>query len=88
MPFGASLGEDIAAAVRGVARELTSSVAQSASPVTTASSQLTRRVAEIEAACASGALAPSACEDAKRQAIQQFSQTLGLGDNPAPRPGN
>jgi hypothetical protein len=88
MPVGAWLGEDVAAALRGVTRELKSSVAQPATPATSASSQLTRRLAEIEAACASGALAPSACEDAKRQAIQQFSQSLGLGDNPAPRPAN
>ncbi len=86
LPVGARLGENIVTVLGSVTGELKSSAGQHVTPATSASSQLASQLSEIEGACNSGALAPSACGEAKRQAIQQFSQSIGLGESPAPRP--
>jgi hypothetical protein len=88
LPVSNWFGEDVVAALRGVTRELKSSVVEPANSAPSPSAQLARRLADIEAACTSGVLTPSACDEAKRQAIQSMSQALGLGENPAPRQAN
>ena len=88
LPVSTWLGEDVAAALRGLTRELKTSVVEPVTPPASPATQLAKRLADIEAACKSGVLTPSACEEAKRQAIQSMSQSLGLGDNSAPRQAN
>lgn len=88
LPVSAWLGEDVAAALRGLTRDLKTSVVEPVSPPASPAAQLAKRLADIDAACTSGILTPAACEDAKRQAIQSMSQALGLGDSAAPRQAN
>jgi hypothetical protein len=81
-------GADMDALLRGITQNLKASVVDPVSTAPSAAMQLARRLADIEAACTSGVLTPSACEEAKRQAIQSMSQALGIGDSTAPRPAN
>lgn len=88
LPVTNWFGADVVAAIRGVTQDLKTSVVDPVSPAPSAATLLARRLADIEAACTSGVLTPSACEEAKRQAIQSMSQALGIGENAAPRPAN
>ncbi len=84
LPVSQWIGEDFAAALRGLTRELKSSVTAGnpAQPSTAVS--LSRRMSDIEAACASGVLAPSACDEAKRNLLQSVSDQLGVRDGATP----
>lgn len=86
LPVGAQLGENAAAMLGSFNQAFKPSAAQPAPSATRASSQLAIQLNEIEGACNSGALDASACAEAKRQAIRQFSQSIGLGESAAPRP--
>ncbi|MCA3420302.1 MAG: hypothetical protein INF88_15515 [Roseomonas sp.] len=88
LPVSNWFGADVVAALRGVTQELRASVVEPVSPAPSAATLLARRLADIEAACTSGVLTPSACEEAKRQAIQSMSQALGIGETSVPRPAN
>ena len=88
LPVSNWFGADVVAAIRGLTQGLKTSVVDPVSTAPSAAIQLARRLADIEAACTSGVLTPSACEEAKRQAIQSMSQALGIGENAAPRPAN
>ena len=88
LPVSNWFGADVVAAIRGLTQQVKSSVVEPVAPAPTAAAALARRLADIEAACTSGVLTPSACEEAKRQAIQSMSQALGVGDSSAPRPAN
>jgi hypothetical protein len=63
-------------------------VGEQVAPATSPAKLLARRLADIEAACTSSVLTPSACEEAKRQAIQSMSQALAIGETATPRPAN
>jgi hypothetical protein len=88
LPVSNWFGADVVAAIRGYTEQVKASVAEPVAPATSAAAALARRLADIEAACTSGVLTPSACDEAKRQAIQSMSQALGIGDSAAPRPAN
>ena len=88
LPVSNWFGADVVAAIRGYTQQVKASVVEPVTPAPSAATLLARRLADIEAACTSGVLTPSACEEAKRQAIQSMSQALGIGDSPAPRPAN
>jgi hypothetical protein len=88
LPVTNWFGADMVAAIRGATQNLKASVVDPVSPTPSPATLLARRLADIEAACTSGVLTPSACEEAKRQAIQSMSQALGIGENAAPRPAN
>jgi hypothetical protein len=88
LPVSNWFGADVVAALRGITQDLKTSVVDPVSPAPSAATLLARRLADIEAACTSGVLTPSACEEAKRQAIQSISQALGIGETAAPRPAN
>jgi hypothetical protein len=88
LPVSNWFGADVVAAIRGYTGQVKASVVDPVSPAPSAATLLARRLAEIEAACTSGVLTPATCEEAKRQAIQSMSQTLGIGDSAAPRPAN
>jgi hypothetical protein len=88
LPVSNWFGADMVAAIRGATQNLKASVVDPVSPTPSPATLLARRLADIEAACTSGVLTPSACEEAKRQAIQSMSQALGIGENAAPRPAN
>jgi hypothetical protein len=88
LPVNNWFGADVVAAIRGVTQDLKANVAQPVSPAPSPATLLARRLADIEAACTSGVLTPSACDEAKRQAIQSMSQALGIGEAAAPRPAN
>jgi len=80
-------GADVVDAFRSVTQNLKESVVDPVSPTPSPATLLARRLADIEAACTSGVLAPSGCEEAKRLAIQSLSQALGIRDSTAPPPG-
>lgn len=88
LPVSNWFGADVVAALRGITQDLKTSVVEPVSPAPSSATLLARRLADIEAACTSGVLTPSACEEAKRQAIQSMSQALGIGETAAPRPAN
>ncbi len=88
LPVSNWIGADVVAALRGVTQDLKTSVVEPVSPAPSPATLLARRLADIEAACTSGVLTPSACDEAKRQAIQSMSQALGMGDSTVPRPAN
>ena len=88
LPVSNWFGADVVAAIRGYTAQVRPSVAEPVAPTPSAATALARRLADIEAACTSGVLTPSACEEAKRQAIQGISQALGIGETSAPRPAN
>ena len=88
LPVSNWFGADVVAAIRGYTEQVKASVAEPVAPATSAAAALARRLADIEAACTSGVLTPSACDEAKHLAIQSMSQTLGIGDSSAPRPAN
>jgi hypothetical protein len=88
LPVSNWFGADVVAAIRGVTKDLRSSVVEPVAPPPSPAVLLARRLADIDAACTSGVLTPSACEEAKRQALQSMSQALGMGDNATPRPAN
>jgi hypothetical protein len=88
LPVSNWFGADVVAAIRGYTGQVKASVVDPVAPATSAAAALARRLADIEAACTSGVLTPATCEEAKRQAIQSMSQTLGIGDSSAPRPAN
>ena len=88
LPVSNWFGADVVAAIRGVTQDLKTSVVDPVSTAPSAAIQLARRLADIEAACTSGVLTPSACDEAKRQAIQSMSQALGIGESSQPRPAN
>jgi hypothetical protein len=88
LPVSNWFGADVVAAIRGYTGQVKASVVDPVSPAPSPAALLARRLADIEAACSSGVLTPSACEEAKRQAIQSMSQALGIGDSAAPRPAN
>jgi hypothetical protein len=79
-------GADVVDAFHSVTQNLKASVVDPVSPAPSPATLLARRLADIEAACTSGVLAPSGCEEAKRRAIQSLSQALGIRDSTAPRP--
>ncbi len=84
LPISHWFGDDVAATLRGLTRELKSSVtaANPAQPNTPVS--LSRRMSDIEAACASGVLAPAACDEAKRNLLQSVAEQLGVRDGATP----
>jgi hypothetical protein len=88
LPVSNWFGADVVAAIRGVTQNLKTSAVDPVSPAPSPATLLARRLADIEAACTSGVLTPSACEEAKRQAVQSMSQALGIGEAAAPRPAN
>jgi hypothetical protein len=88
LPLSSWLGEDLTAALRGVGQEFRSEVVQPVSAQQSPSAALARRLSDVEAACNSGVLTPQACEEAKRTAIQNISETLGVGGAAPPRPAN
>jgi hypothetical protein len=88
LPVSNWFGADVVAAIRGLTQQVKSSAVEPVAPPPSPAAVLARRLTDIEAACASGVLTPSACEEAKRQAIQSMSQILGIGDPAAPRPAN
>jgi hypothetical protein len=88
LPVNNWFGADVVAAIRGYTAQVRASVVEPVAPAPSAAVALARRLADIEAACTSGVLTPSACEEAKRHAIQSMSQALGIGETSAPRPAN
>ena len=88
LPVTNWFGADVVAAIRGVTQDLKASVVEPVSPAPSPATLLARRLADIEAACTSGVLIPSACDEAKRQATQSMSLALGIGDSTASRPAN
>jgi hypothetical protein len=88
LPVSNWFGAETVGAVRNASHQLRSIVVEPVSPTRSTTTHLARRLAEVEAACVSGVLSPSACEEAKRQAIQSMSQALGIGETAAPRPAN
>lgn len=88
MPVNDWFGAEFVQAMRNYTGQVKSLAVEQVAPATSPATLLARRLADIEAACTSGVLTPSACEDAKRQAIQSMSQALGIGDSAAPRPAN
>ena len=88
LPVTSWLGEDVAAALRGVGREFRSEVVQPMSAQQSPSGALARRLADIESACNSGVLSPQGCEDAKRNAVQNITEALGVGGAAPSRPAN
>ena len=88
LPVSNWFGADFVAAIRNYTQQVRSMAVEPVTPAPSAATLLARRLADIEAACTSGVLTPSACEEAKRQAIQSMSQALGIGDSAAPRPAN
>lgn len=88
LPISSWLGEDLTATLRGVGREFRSEVVQPMSSQQSPSAALARRLTDVEAACNSGVLTPQACEEAKRIAIQNITESLGVGGAAAPRSAN
>ena len=88
LPVSNWFGADFVVAIRNYTQQVKSMAVEPVTPAPSAATLLARRLADIEAACSSGVLTPSACEEAKRQAIQSMSQALGIGDSAAPRPAN
>ena len=88
LPVSNWFGADVVAAIRGYTEQVKASVAEPVAPATSAAAALARRLADIEAACTSGVLTPSACDEAKHLAIQSMSQTLSIGESAAPQPAN
>ena len=80
-------GADVFDVFHSVTQDLKASVVDPVSPAPSPATLLARRLADIEAACTSGVLAPSGCEEAKRRAIQSLSQALGIRDSTPPPPG-
>jgi hypothetical protein len=88
LPVSNWFGADVVAAIRNYTGQVKSLAVEQGAPAPSPAMLLARRLADIEAACTSGVLTPSACEEAKRQAIQNMSQALGIGETAAPRPAN
>lgn len=88
LPTSNWFGADVVATVRGYTYHVKSFVADRSVPAASAATALARRLADIEAACTAGVLTPSACDEAKHQAMQSMSQALGIGESAAPRPAN
>ncbi|MBM3591073.1 MAG: hypothetical protein FJX32_00205 [Alphaproteobacteria bacterium] len=88
LPVTNWVGADVVAALRGVTQQVKASVVDPVTPPPSPAALLARRLTDIDAACTSGVLTPSACEEAKREAIQSMAQALGVGDSGAPRPAN
>jgi hypothetical protein len=88
LPVNDWFGAEFVQKIRDYTGQIKSLAVEQVAPTTSPASLLARRIADIEAACTSGVLTPSACEEAKRQAIQSMSQALGIGETAAPRPAN
>jgi hypothetical protein len=88
LPVTNWVGADFVAAIRGVTQDLKTSVVAPVAPAPSPATLLARRLADVEAACTSGVLSPQACEDAKRIAIQNISENLGLSGATPSRPAN
>ena len=88
LPLDNWFGAELVQAVRNFSDQAKSLVADKIAPGASPATAFSQRLADIEAACTSGVLNASACEEAKRQAIQSMSQALGIGDTAAPRPTN
>ena len=88
LPVSNWFGADVVDAIGNYSRQVKSMAVEPVTPAPSAASLLARRFGDIEAACTSGVLTPSACEEAKRQAIQSMSQALGIGETNPPRAAN
>jgi hypothetical protein len=88
LPVSNWFGADVMDTIRNNTRQMRSMAVEPVSPMHSTTSLLARRLEDIEAACTSGVLTPSACEGAKRQAIQSMSQALGIGETAALRVTN
>ena len=88
LPVSYWLGSDVVAAIRGLPVQAKSYMEDSVVSAPSAATSLARRLADIEAACASGMLTPTACDEAKHLAIQSISQALGIGEATEPRLAN
>lgn len=88
LPVSNWFGAEFVASIRNYTQHVKSITVEPVTPAPSAATLLARRLADIEAACTSGVLTPSACDEAKRNAIQSISQALGIGESPAPRPAN
>ena len=88
LPVSNWFGADVVAAIRNYTGQVKPLAVEQGAPAPSPATLLARRLADIEAACTSGVQTPSACEEAKRQAIQNMSQALGIGETATPRPAN
>jgi hypothetical protein len=88
LPVSNLFGVDVVASIRGLPEQVKSSVVNPAASAPSAATALARRLADIEAACTSGALTPAACEEAKRNSIQSMSRALGISETVAPSATN
>jgi hypothetical protein len=88
LPVNDWFGAEFVQTIRNYTDKVVSIAVEQGAPTSSPAMLLARRLADIEAACTSGVLTPSACEEAKRQAIQNMSQALGIGETAAPRPAN